>query len=281
MPSISGSPDTAGVNPAPGAPGQEALLANLVGGDPKDLAIKTPGLSVHPTTPLGHLAIGMPEPGMARTPLGVDAMPALQGGVPAGTKIARLEGGAGHQTDFAPKEAHQQVGLAPVADAPQQGRDALAATVASPSKSPSHAQGPGKALVHAKEAPAPSVTRAVAQEAPAKKPEAPAPAGPVADKTKDAIKETQHDGSIFGPLKKYALENPIAIAAIAAAAAAAMGGGWKWALVAGAAGYLGTSAFKFMDEKAKKADGFDKIAEIHGQKPAPATKAEIGPAKKG
>ena len=288
MPSISGSPDLASANPASGAPGQDALQANLLGGASKDMDPKAPGLSIHPTTPLGHAAMGMPDPGMGRTPLGVDAMPALQGGVPAGTKVARLEGGHGHQTDFTPSEAHKQVGSAAglaqkhapeaAAAAPLHGKEALKEP--QQVKPPPHAQGPGKALAHAKDAPAPGVTRAVAQETPAKKPEAAPATGPLADKTKEALKEAQHDGSIFGPLKKFALDNPIAIAGLAAVAAAAMGGGWKWSLVAGAVGYLGTGALKYMDEKSSKAAGFDKIAELHGQGPAPA-KPEPAPAKKG
>jgi hypothetical protein len=114
--------------------------------------------------------------------------------------------------------------------------------------------------------PTKTVDRTITKGGPERDPEkATTPATGADGKTKDAIKEAKHDGSIFGPMKQFVLEHPALVAGALAMAAASMGGGWKWSLVAGAAGYLGTSAFSSFDAKSKKAEGFDKIAEIHGQ----------------
>lgn len=297
---VAANPALVGVNPVPGGADPAQTGADPAPGSPR------PNFSVHGTTPLGQAALGeaVSQPGIGTPPF-AGTMPQLHGGVPPGTQVARMEGGLEPKSDFAsvhPSEQPFAKGdpgdrtsgpLESGGDTPLPIKEvAPAASLAAGAAKPHsylhpHAPAPGVAKAApapekavAKAGPAQTLKPTVAQEGP-NKGGANAVPGTTTDKTREAIKEAQHDGSIFGPIKNYALEHPFAVAGLVAAAAAAMGGGWKWSLVAGVASYLGVSGLKMLDEKTKKADGFDKIAEIHGQGtslPAPAASA---PAKKG
>ncbi len=122
-------------------------------------------------------------------------------------------------------------------------------------------QGPGHALSMAQDGPTKTVARATDPATPSANPGAASSLDP---KTQSIVQNATQEKGVFGTLKQYILEHPEAVGLAVGLATASMGGGWKWSIAAGAAGWLGTNLFKNWSENSKKADALDKVASMHG-----------------
>jgi hypothetical protein len=221
---------------------------------------------------------------------GMAALGSMPSAVSPETSVVGLGRGGSHAVkgDFAAPAAdpadlgitRSEVKLAPMEDLHMPGvgakpipaEDALAGKA--PAKSPTHGAEARHATSPAHSpsvnveqgGPEKGVNRQVTKGGPERTPEVESPtAGGKDPSVKEAIKEAKHDGSMFGPMKQYIMDNPLMVAGAVAAIAAAMGGGWKWSLVAAGVGFLGTKAFSQYSETSKKAEGFDKIAKLQGE----------------